>query len=145
MPVEMGLGWKDDWVAEWKSDVPGLEVRDSSAKVRDGLVKVVRRWTWHGEEPLEKVTLSVRYRVAGDPKALKPFVPGVLMYGNPSNKGRTDGRVPVFAGEKGEFAIFEEHRLPMPFVLLRAVRAYLPREARLCDDALDRRGGSIGL
>ena len=105
----------------------------------------MRRWTWHGEEPLEKVTLSVRYRVAGDPKALKPFVPGVLMYGNPSNKGRTDGRVPVFAGEKGEFAIFEEHRLPMPFVLLRAVRAYLPREARLCDDALDRRGGSIGL
>ena len=118
MPVEMGLGWKDDWVSEWKSDVPGLEVRDSSAEVRDGLVKVVRRWTWHGEEPLEKVTLSVRYRVAGDPKALKPFVPGVLMYGNPSNKGRTDGRVPVFAGEKGEFAIFEEHRLPMPFVLL---------------------------
>ncbi|MBQ6915494.1 MAG: hypothetical protein IJQ65_07220 [Kiritimatiellae bacterium] len=118
MPVETGFGWKDGWVAEWKSDVPGLDVRDTSARVRDGLVKVIRRWTWNGKEPLEKVTLSVRYRVKGDPKQLKPFMPGILMYGNPSNKGRTDGRVPVFAGEKGEFAIFEEHRLPMPFALL---------------------------
>ena len=118
LPVETGFGWKDGWVAEWKSDVPGLEVRDSSTEVRDGLVKVVRRWTWNGKEPLEKVTLSVRCRVRGDSKQLKPFMPGILMYGNPSNKGRTDGRVPVFAGDKGEFAIFEEHRLPMPFVLL---------------------------
>ena len=118
LPVETGFGWKDGWVAEWKSNVPGLEVRDSSTEVRDGLVKVVRRWTWNGKEPLEKVTLSVRYRVKGDSKQLKPFMPGILMYGNPSNKGRTDGRVPVFAGDKGEFAIFEEHRLPMPFVLL---------------------------
>ena len=118
VPAETGLGWKNGWVAEWKGDVPGLEVRDTSAKVRDGLVKVVRRWTWTGKEPLEKATLSVRYRVDGDAKALKPFMPGILMYGNPSNKGRTDGRVPVYAGEKGEFAIFEEHRLPMPFVLL---------------------------
>ena len=118
MPAETGLGWKDGWVAEWRREVPGLEVRDSSVKVRDGLVKVVRRWTWNGKAPLEKATLSVRYRVDGDPKALKPFMPGILMYGNPSNAGRKDGRVPVYAGDKGEFAIFEEHRLPMPFVLL---------------------------
>ena len=121
LPPEVGVGWKDGWVAEWRSDIPGLEVRDSSAKVRENLTKVVRRWTWSGREPLEKVTLSARYRVDGDPKALKPFMPGVLIYGNPSNKGRTDGRVPVFAGEEGEFAIFEEHRLPMPFVLLENV------------------------
>lgn len=118
MPVETGLGWKDGWIAEWKGDVPGLEVHDTSLNVRDGLTKVVRRWTWTGKTPLEKATLSVRYRVPGDSKALKPFMPGILMYGNPSNAGRKDGRVPVFAGEKGEFAIFEEHRLPMPFVLL---------------------------
>ena len=121
LPVETGLGWKDGWVEAWKGDVPGLEVRDTSQKVRDGLTKVVRRWTWNGNVPLEKVTLSVRYRVPGDPKALKPFMPGILMYGNPSNAGRKDGRVPVFAGEKGEFAIFEEHRLPMPFALLENV------------------------
>ena len=54
------------------------------------------------------MTLSVRYRMKGDPAALKPFIPGVLVYGNPSNKGRNDGRVPTYFGEKGEFAIFEE-------------------------------------
>ena len=53
VPAETGLGWKNGWVAEWKGDVPGLEVRDTSAKVRDGLVKVVRRWTWTGKEPLD--------------------------------------------------------------------------------------------
>ena len=118
---EVGIGWKDGWIENWTSDVPGLEVRDSRVNVREGLVKVVRRWTYKGAKPLEKVTLSVRCRVPGDPRALKPFMPGILMYGNPSNKGRTDGRVPVFAGEPGEFAIFEEHRLPMPFALLENV------------------------
>ena len=118
LPPEVGVGWADGWVEEWKSDVPGLEIQDSTTDLGGGAVKVVRRWTWRGEKPLEKVTLSVRFRVKGAPRALKPFIPGVLLYGNPSNRGRRDGRVPVFAGEPGEFAIFEEHRLPMPFALL---------------------------
>lgn len=118
LPPEIGLGWKDGWVREWRADVPGLKVSDSSAKISDSLTRVVRRWTWEGSNALEGVTLAVRYRVAGNPGKLKPFMPGILMYGNPSNKGRTDGRVPVFAGKAGEFAIFEEHRLPMPFALL---------------------------
>ena len=121
LSAEIGVGWTNGWVREWRKDVPGLEVRDSSVKVRDGLTKVVRRWTWTGKAPLEKVTLSVRYRMDGDPAALKPFIPSVLLYGNPSNKGRTDGRVPVYGGESDEFAIFEEHRLPMPFVVLENV------------------------
>lgn len=118
LPPEIGVGWTNGWVREWQKDVPGLKVSDSKAKVSASLTKVVRRWTWTGTDPLERVTLSVRYRVDGDSKALKPFIPGVLLYGNPSNKGRTDGRVPVFAGKPGEFAIFEEHRVPMPFSLL---------------------------
>ncbi|MBR6587174.1 MAG: hypothetical protein IKK82_07100 [Kiritimatiellae bacterium] len=118
---EIGLGWTNGWASEWRKNVPGLRVSDSKVKVTENLTKVVRRWTWTGTEPLEQVTLAVRYRVEGDAKALKPFVPGILMYGNPSNKGRMDGRVPVFAGESGEFAIFEEHRLPMPFALLEDV------------------------
>ena len=121
LPPSVGLGWSDGWIEEWKDDVPGLTVADSRTKVSDEIVKVVRRWTWTGRKPLEKVTLSVRFHVPGDSAALKPFMPGILMYGNPSNKGRKDGRVPVFAGEKGEFAIFEEHRLPMPFALLENV------------------------
>ena len=118
LPPEVGLGWTNGWVREWRTDVPGLKIADSAVAATDGLTKVVRRWTWTGQRPLEQVTLSVRCRVPGDPKTLKPFLPGILLYGNPSNAGRKDGRVPVFAGEPGEFAIFEEHRLPMPFALL---------------------------
>ena len=118
LPPEIGIGWTNGWVREWRRDVPGLKVTDSSNEQPNGLVRVVRRWSWEGATPLKQVTLGVRYRVPGDSRRLKPFIPGVLLYGNPSNKGRTDGRVPVFAGEKGEFAIFEEHRLPMPFALL---------------------------
>ena len=122
-PTEVGVGWEKGWGQEWKRDVPGLVVADSSEKLGDGLVKTVRRWTWTGKTPLEKVTLSVRLRVPGATADLKPFMPGILMYGNPSNKGRKDGRVPVYAGEPGEFAIFEDHRLPMPFALLEDARS----------------------
>ena len=115
---EIGMGWENGWVRQWKDNIPGLDVEDRTERVSDGVVKVVRRWTWTGKTPLEKVTLSVRYRMNGDPLSLKPFIPGILLYGNPSNKGRKDGRVPVFAGHKGEFAIFEDHRLPMPFAVL---------------------------
>ena len=118
LPAEIGLGWENGWVKEWVRDVPGLTVTDVRTSAGDGFERVVRRWVWHGEKPLEKVTLSVRYRMKGDPKALKPFLPGVLLYGNPSNRGIRDGRVPVYFGGKGEFGIFEEHRLPMPFSLL---------------------------
>ena len=122
-PPEIGLGWADGWVREWRREVPGLDVTDTKRIVSENLTKVVRRWTWRGDKPLEKVTLSVRCRIPGDSREVKPFIPGILMYGNPSNRGRTDGRVPVYAGEKGEFAIFEEHRLPMPFALLENTRS----------------------
>ena len=118
LPAEIGLGWENGWVKEWVRDVPGLTVTDVRTPAGDGFERVVRRWVWHGAKPLEKVTLSVRYRMKGDPTALKPFLPGVLLYGNPSNRGIKDGRVPVYFGGKGEFGIFEEHRLPMPFSLL---------------------------
>ena len=63
---EIGLGWTNGWVREWRRDVPGLRVSDSCEKVSGNLTKVVRRWTWTGIKPLERVTLSVRYRMDGD-------------------------------------------------------------------------------
>ena len=117
-PCETGIGWKDGWVKAWAGDVPGLQVRDTTIRLSDSLTKVVRRWTWTGDRPLEEAVLSVRYRVEGDPADWKPYLPGILMYGNPSNRGRTDGRVPVYEGRAGEFAQFEDHRYPMPFALL---------------------------
>ncbi len=122
LPAEVGIGWANGWVREWHRNVPGLSVRDSETKVSKELTKVVRRWTWEGSVPLEKVTLGVRFHIKGDSVALKPYLPGILMYGNASNKGRKDGRVPVFSGGKGEFAIFEEHRYPVPFALLEDSR-----------------------
>ena len=123
MPAEIGLGWENEWVADWRSDIPGLEVCDTKTDIAPGVVKVVRRWTWTGAKPLEKVVLSVRYRLRGNPVDLKPFLPSVLLYGNPSNRGRTDGRVPVYEGTPGEFAQFEEHRLPMPFAILEDAKS----------------------
>jgi hypothetical protein len=122
LPAEVGIGWTNGWVREWRQNIPGLTIRDSETKVSESLTKVVRRWTWDGKAPLEKVTLSVRYRIKGDSASLKPYLPGILMFGNTSNKGRKDGRVPVYSGESGEFAIFEEHRYPVPFALLEDSR-----------------------
>lgn len=116
--VAVGLGWENGWVKEWRDSVDGLEVRETRSAAAGGLEKVVVRWTWKGDRPLEQVTLAVREKVRGRPERLKPFLPGILMYGNPSNAGRIDGRVPVYAGKSGEFAIFEDHRFPMPFVLM---------------------------
>ena len=76
LPPEIGLGWENGWVKEWVRDVPGLTVTDVRTPAGDGFERVVRRWVWHGSKPLEKVTLSVRYRMKGDSTALKPFLPG---------------------------------------------------------------------
>ena len=62
----VGVGWTNNWVREWSSDVPGLCITDSIVQVSGSLTKVVRRWTWTGDKPLEQVTLCVRYHVAGD-------------------------------------------------------------------------------
>ena len=118
VPALTGIGWTNGWVEAWHSSVPGLVVADTQVRESPNRVRIVRRWTYQGSRPLEKVTLGVRYHVAGRPADLRPYVPGVLLYGNPSKAGCSDGRVPVYAGVPGEFAIFEEHRLPMPFVLL---------------------------
>ena len=131
LPAEVGVGWTNGWVREWKREVPGLEVRDWSRPVTNGLVRVVRRWTYSGAEPLKEIVLSVRYRLPGDATRQRPFIPSVLLYGNPSNwknyygnrgKARFE-RVPVYKGLPGEFGIFEEHRLPMPFVCVEDERA----------------------
>ena len=41
-------------------------------------------------------------------------MPCILYHGNPS--GARSGRVPVYSGNAGDQALFEEHRFPMPYV-----------------------------
>ncbi|NQT15574.1 MAG: hypothetical protein HQ582_22645 [Planctomycetes bacterium] len=127
----IGTDWRDGWPAEWrhaeaaevetagpwtilrgKLDVPGgtWQLRDAY-RPRGRAIECVRRFTWDGEEDARRCTLSARWTA----KAAKARVvlPGIIYHGNPS--GAASGRVPVFSGEVGEEAIFEEHRYPVPF------------------------------
>ncbi|WP_257669389.1 hypothetical protein [Parapedobacter tibetensis] len=140
-PPEEGLwsiatAWDGDWPSEWRHveamsheqvgdwdilegslDLPeGKWIFRDAYRYEQGLVKCVRRYEWTGEEALDSVTLSVRWRVPG--AHLSVFMPGILYYGNPSGTANTPGRVPSYNGLPGEFAVFEEHRFPMPFVAL---------------------------
>lgn len=69
-----------------------------------------------GEETLSPVTLSVRFRMKGAGMSL--FMPGILYYGNKNGAKVNPDIIPVYTGKAGEFAIFEDHRYPMPFVML---------------------------
>ena len=69
LPSVVGVGWTNGWVREWRKDVPGLCVTDSTVRVSDRLTKVVRRWTWTGDKPLddyveERVKWPENYNVA---------------------------------------------------------------------------------
>ena len=128
--------WKMDWPANWQhapaiavekvadwTVVSGqLSLPEGNWKLRDaykqenGRIKCIRRFEWQGTQTLEKITLSVRWKIAST--EAQGFLPGILYYGNPSGEKNGSERVPVFHGSAGELAIFEEHRYPMPFAAL---------------------------
>lgn len=88
-----------------------LKVRDAYRE-KNGLIQCTRRWEWLGRDTLKQVTLSIRYESPGINNQV--LIPGVLYYGNPA--GTRSGKTPVLLGKPDEIALFEEHRLPMPFV-----------------------------
>lgn len=133
----IATGWDNDWMTDWNHAHPtvvkqhldwtilegeivlpegNMYVRDAYREVKPGLVKGVRRFEWRGSETLSPVTLSVRLRVKGEGMSL--FMPGILYYGNKNGAKVNPDIIPVYTGEAGEFAIFEDHRYPMPFVML---------------------------
>ena len=133
----VATGWQDDWMCGWKhADAQKVEqsgewtilsgcmqlpegdliLRDSYRQIRDGLVQCIRRYEWTGKETLKNVTLSVRLKMDG--KKMMPMLPGVLYYGNKNGAKVNPDIIPVYEGKPGEFAIFEEHRYPMPFAML---------------------------
>ena len=133
----VATGWQDDWMCGWNHADPqkveksgewtilsgriqlengDMVLRDSYRQIRDGLVQCIRRYEWTGNETLKNVTLSVRLSMAGD--RMMPLLPGVLYYGNKNGAKVNPNIIPVYEGEPGEFAIFEEHRYPMPFAML---------------------------
>ena len=133
----VAAGWQNDWMCGWKhADAQKVEqsgewiilsgkmqfpegdliLRDSYRQIRDGLVQCIRRYEWTGKETLKSVTLSVRLKMDGD--RMMPLLPGVLYYGNKNGAKVNPNIIPVYEGKPGEFAIFEEHRYPMPFAML---------------------------
>lgn len=92
-----------------------LRFRDAYS-LENGMLKCVRRYEYTGTSPVENITLNVRWNVVG--RHLQAFLPGILYYGNPSGEKNTPNSVPVYHGLPGEFAVFEEHRFPMPFACL---------------------------
>jgi hypothetical protein len=125
--------WKDDWPASWHhasasqqetfgdweilSGIMTLpegewHIQDAYKK-ENGRLKCIRRFEWHGDVTLEEITISVRWKI--NKTNIQAFLPGILYYGNPSGEKNGAHKVPVFHGQPGEAAIFEEHRYPMPF------------------------------
>lgn len=137
----VATSWKDDWMSDWVYASPQHQeqsgewtilsgemkigdgvmfVRDSYRQLKDGLVQCRRRYEWRGKQTLEGVNLSVRWRMQGD--AMQTFIPGVLYYGNKNGAKVNPNIIPVYNGQAGEFAIFEDHRYPIPFVMLENVK-----------------------
>jgi len=108
-----------DTAGEWITLEGTLQLPQGEWLVRDayrmenGRIRCLRRWEWRGEQTLDQVTLSVRWLT---PTAdSRPFLPGILYYGNPSGYKNGAGNVAWYQSKPGDIAIFEEHRYPMPF------------------------------
>ncbi len=138
----VATGWKEDWPDGWVHASPQsmetsgewtilrgvlelpqgkMLLRDAYAPTADGMIHCVRRYEWKGKEPLRQATLSVRLQKRGT--GLSLFAPGIVYYGNSNGAAVNPDAVPVWTGAPGEFAIFEDHRYPMPFVMLEDAAA----------------------
>ena len=138
----VATGWNNDWMTEWhyanpeKMEQNGswtilsgkmmfpqgvLVMRDSYKEIRKNLVKCVRRFEWQGKDTLKRVTLAIRFQLKGN--NMQAFLPGILYYGNKNGAKINPNIIPVYNGQDGEFAIFEDHRYPMPFAMLENASA----------------------
>ena len=134
----IAAGWSDNWMSDWSHANPAeaiqqlgewtvlrgkipfpegeMLLRDSYRTLENGLIHCIRRFEWTGPDTLRKATLSVRFQMKGD--NLNLLIPGVIYYGNKMGAKINPDIIPVYNGTEGEFAIFEDHRYPMPFAML---------------------------
>jgi hypothetical protein len=136
----VATAWKDGWPADWQHARPKkvektgdwttvsgflslpqgrLDLADSY-RPEGELVRCIRRFAWHGKEPLSTCTLSVRWVIPGAIN-VKPLLPGIIYYGNPMGGRRPEAvsnmTVAVHNGKPGEESFFEEHRYPVPMAV----------------------------
>lgn len=129
----IATSWENEWPSNWQHVHPDTILKDGKWTIlrgtlnlaegkfllkdsyleEGGKVKCIRRYEWQGKKTLETVTLAIRWAIPQ--KEVKPFLPGILYYGNPSGKKNGENNVPWFNGVDLEEALFEEHRFPMPF------------------------------
>jgi hypothetical protein len=135
----VSTAWQDNWMADWHHANPThversadwqvlsgeltlpqgtLQLRDAYRQVRPGLIQCRRRLEWRGADTLYQVNLSVRLRLTG--RQMQVFMPGILYYGNQNGAQVNPQAIPTYMGKSGEFAIFEDHRFPMPFAMLES-------------------------
>ena len=130
----VATGWTDGWpetwhhvpardvelVGDWTIVSGALELPDGVLELRDSyrvegsLVRGVRRFTWRGSQVLPKCTLSIRWTVPGA-REVKPLLPGISYFGNPSGARTGAEAVAVHTGQSGEESLYEEHRYAAPF------------------------------
>jgi hypothetical protein len=129
----ISTSWQDRWPGSWRHASPTsveqleewhilkgkISLPQGDWQLQDAYrqegqrVRCIRRYEWTGKQPLDSVTLAIRWQVHAT--GAKGFLPGILYYGNPSGEKNGGHKVATFHGRAGESAIFEEHRFPMPF------------------------------
>lgn len=101
------------------------KIEDQYRSLTNGVVQGQRRWTYLGDEPSGPVVLSIRFQVneqGGQP--LRPFLPGINYFGNPSGTRIASERVPTWTGEPGCEGLYEEHRFPFPFASIESDQSF---------------------
>lgn len=135
----IATAWENDWPAQWIHATPTsrtqsgewtiltatvrihngeMFLRDAYRELPNGLTQCIRRYQWNGPDTLRRATLSVRLAMEGE--HLMPLLPGILYYGNPNGAQVNPNIIPVYGGNEGDFAIFEDHRYPQPFAMLES-------------------------
>lgn len=133
----VATAWNNDWMTDWRYANPTkmeklgewtvltgelqighgtMLMRDSYREVRKGLIQCVRRFEWAGKDTLKYANLAIRLRIEGN--NMQALLPGILYYGNKNGAKVNPKIIPVYNGNDGEFAIFEDHRFSMPFAML---------------------------
>lgn len=133
----MAADWQNDWPADWRHAHPTrveriadwtivsgeLTLPQGTLKLRDAyrpegrVIRGVRRFTFEGNTPATKCTLSVRWIVPDAAQGL-PLLPGILYYGNPCGARTGRGAVAIHAPKPGLESLFEEHRFAAPWASL---------------------------
>lgn len=102
------------------------EVEDQYRILKSGLIQCKRRWTYLGEKPSGPVVLTIRFQVDHPDKGrLRPFLPGINYFGNPSGTRIAAERVPTWSGGPGCQGLYEEHRFPVPFASVESDMAFV--------------------